>query len=123
MITCLLPDCKDMFINGHLNESVRKALECFEKLVQDISGVHNKIGTDLMAHVFNEQTPKIKLNKISIQQEVNKQIGYKYITMGVMQWWRNNLSHGDEEQIPHNDALGRLIQITNLVYELDHRVL
>jgi uncharacterized protein (TIGR02391 family) len=118
----LLPDCKDMFINGHINESVRKALERYEKLVQDLSGVHNKQGSDLMAHVFNEQTPKVKLNALNSPQEINKQIGYKFVAMGIMHWWRNNLSHGDEEQIPHYDALGRLILITNLIHELDRRV-
>mgnify|MGYP001236492934 CR=1 FL=1 len=118
----LLPDCKDMFINGHINESVRKALERFEKLVQDLSGVHNKQGADLMAQVFNEQQPKIKVNTLTTTQEINKQIGFKFIAMGIMHWWRNNLSHGDEEQVAHYDALGRLILITNLIHELDQRI-
>lgn len=118
----LLPDCKAMFNDGHINESVRKALERFEKLVQDISGIHNKQGSDLMAHVFSEQNPRIKFSLLSNQQEINKQIGYKFLCMGIMQWWRNNLSHGDEEQIPHHDALSRLILITNLLHELDNRL-
>ena len=117
----LLPDCKTMFINGHINESVRKALERFEKMVQDISGIHNKQGPDLMAAAFNEQGPKIKFNNLSTPQETNKQIGFKLMTMGLMHWWRNNLSHGDEDQLPHHDALGRLILVSNLFHELDGR--
>lgn len=117
----LLPDCKQLFINGHLNEAVRKALERFEKKVQDLSGIHNKQGADLMAHVFNEQDPKIQFSPLSSPQEINKQIGFKFICMGTMHWWRNNLSHGDEDQIPHHEALGRLIQVTNLLHELDSR--
>lgn len=119
----LMPDCKTMFNNGHINESVRKALERFEKTVQDLSGLHDKQGPDLMALAFSEQNPKIKVSNLSIQQEVNKQIGFKLTCMGIMHWWRNNLSHGDEAQLPHHDALGRLIMVSNLFHELDGRVI
>jgi uncharacterized protein (TIGR02391 family) len=119
----LLPDCKRMFVEGHINESVRKALERFEKTVQDIASMHNKQGPELMAAVFNEQSPKIKFNNLSTPQETNKQIGFKFVTMGLMHWWRNNLSHGDEDQLPHHDALTRLIMVSNLFHEIDSRVI
>lgn len=119
----LLPDCKKMFAEGHINESVRKALERFEKTIQDLTSTHNKQGPDLMAAVFDEQNPKIKFNKLSTPQEVNKQIGFKLTTMGILHWWRNNLSHGDAEQLSHHDALGRLIMVSNLFHEIDQRVI
>lgn len=119
----LLPDCKKMFIEGHINESVRKALERFEKTIQDLTSTHDKVGPDLMATVFNEQNPKIKFNNLVTQQEKNKQIGFKLTTMGLMHWWRNNLSHGDEEQLPHHDAIGRLITVSNLFNEIDGRII
>lgn len=119
----LLPDCKKMFIEGHINESVRKALERFEKTIQDLTSVHDRQGPDLMATAFNEQRPKIKFNTLSTPQEINKQVGFKLTTMGIMHWWRNNLSHGDEEQLPHHDAIGRLIMISNLFHEIDGRVI
>lgn len=118
----LLPDCKTMFNNGHINESVRKALERFEKMVQDLSGLHDKQGSELIGGAFNEKSPKIKFNDLSTPQLLNKQIGFKLVCMGIMQWWRNNLSHGDEMQLPHHDALGRLIMISNLFHELDSRL-
>ncbi|MDZ4713734.1 MAG: TIGR02391 family protein [bacterium] len=120
--SALLPDCKTMFNDGHINEAVRKALERFEKRVQDISGIHDKQGSDLMAHVFSEQLPKIQFNALSNPQEVSKQTGFKFLCMGIMHWWRNNLSHGDEDQIPHHDALGRLILVSNILHELDARL-
>jgi uncharacterized protein (TIGR02391 family) len=119
----MLPDCKKMFIDGHINESVRKAMERFEKRVQDLSGIHDKQGPDLMAAAFNEQSPKIHFNALSTTQEVNRQLGFKLTTMGLMHWWRNNLSHGDEDQLPHHDALGRLIMMSNLFHDLDNRVI
>ncbi len=118
----LLPDCKKMFTEGHINESVRKALERFEKMVQDISGIHNEQGQGLMGIAFSEKDPKIKFSSLATLQEMNKQVGFKLTCMGIMQWWRNNLSHGDEEQLPHHDALGRLIFISNLFHEVDKRV-
>ncbi len=118
----MLPDCKQMFIEGHINESVRKALERFEKLVQDLTGLHDKQGPELMAAAFNEQNPKIRFNKLATLQEVNKQLGFKLTTMGLMHWWRNNLSHGDEEQLPHHDALSRLIMISSLFHEIEQKM-
>lgn len=119
----LLPDCKKMFCDGHINESVRKALERFEKTVQDLSHTHNKSGVDLMGHVFSETSPLIRFNTLSTIQEKNKQIGFKLVSMGLMQWWRNNLSHGDEEQMSHHDAIGRLLMFSNLFHELDNRII
>jgi len=119
----LLPDCKAMFTDGHINESVRKALERFEKRIQDISATHNRQGAELMGDVFNEQSPKIKFNNLSNQQEINKQKGFKLISMGIMHWWRNNLSHGDELQLPHHDALARLILVSNFLHEMDNRLI
>lgn len=119
----LLPDCKQMFIEGHINESVRKALERFEKTIQDLISIHDKQGSDLMATAFNENNPKIKLTNLSTSQEINKQLGFKLVSMGLMHWWRNNLSHGDEIQLPHHDALGRLIMISNLFHEVDGRII
>ena len=118
----MLPDCKDMFVNGHINESVRRALERFEKQVQDIASMPQHHGSDLMARAFDEKGPKIQFNGLSNPQERNKQIGFKFISMGIMHWWRNNLSHGDEEQLPHHDALSKLILISNLFHELDGRL-
>jgi len=34
----MMPDCEKMFLDGHLNESVRKALEKFETHIQQLSG-------------------------------------------------------------------------------------
>ena len=118
----LLPDCKKMFVDGHLNESVRKSLERFEKTVQDLSSIRNLDGQKLMASAFSEEDPKIRLNGLRTSQEINEQIGFKLTAMGLMTWWRNNLSHGDEEQLPHHEALGRLIMVSNLFSRLDERI-
>lgn len=116
----LMPDCQKMFIDGHLNESVRKALEKFEATVQKISGLQ-EIGADLLGKAFNEKAPKIELSDLSGTSEVNEQEGFKLMTMGMMRGWRNNLSHGNESQITPHEAFGRLVFVSNLFHRLDTR--
>ena len=117
----LMPECQKMFIDGHLNESVRKALEKFETAVQQISTL-NEIGADLMGKAFNEKGGKIQLNSLSSPSEINEQEGFKLMTMGMMRGWRNNLSHGNQPQILAYDAFGRLVLISNFFHRLDKRV-
>lgn len=118
----LLPNCRSLFLDGHINESVRKALEKYEITVQQLSS-STKQGKDLMAVAFSEQVPLIKVGDISTQSGANKQEGVKFVSMGIMQWWRNNLSHGDEEQLPHHEAFERLVLVSNLLHVLDKRII
>jgi Protein of unknown function (Hypoth_ymh) len=52
----LQPDCSKLSKDGHINESVRKALEKYEHYIQKKSG-ESKIGSNLMAAAFNENVP------------------------------------------------------------------
>lgn len=116
----LLPNCKDLFLDGHINEAVRKAAEKLESTVQRTSGSH-KQGKELMGEAFSEKSPLIQLNGLVTTSDINEQDGYRFIAMGVMVWWRNTLSHGDEPMIAHHEALGRLATISNLLHRLDIR--
>lgn len=113
----LMPECQKLFLDGHINESVRKALEKFEVYVQKKSSL-KIIGKDLMGKAFSLSRQTVKLNALSTESEKNEQEGFMYISMGAMQWWRNTLSHGDEKQISHHEALGRLFLISNLLHRL-----
>lgn len=115
----LMPDCQKLFIEGHINEAVRKALEKFEAYVQKKSG-SNFVGIDLMGNVFNLNCPLIKLNSLSNKTEQCEQEGFMHIAMGIMQWWRNSLSHGDAKQIDHQEALGRIFVVSNLLKRVEN---
>ncbi|MCK5306747.1 MAG: TIGR02391 family protein [Candidatus Omnitrophica bacterium] len=115
----LMPECQKLFLDGHINESVRKALEKYEVYVQRKSSL-KIIGKNLMGKAFSLRGQTIKLNALSTESEKNEQEGFMYISMGVMQWWRNTLSHGDEKQISHHEALGRLFLISNLLHRLEN---
>jgi len=115
----LMPDCQKLFLEGHINEAVRKALEKFEVYVQKKSG-SNLVGVDLMGQVFNLNNPLIRLNSLSNKTEQCEQEGFMHIAMGIMQWWRNSLSHGDIKQIDHQEALGRIFVVSNLLKRLEN---
>ncbi|MDD5437643.1 MAG: TIGR02391 family protein [Patescibacteria group bacterium] len=117
----LLPQCREMFLDGHINESVRKALEKFEAIVQGVAGLPDKIGKDLMGMAFSDTAPRVQLGNLVTTKEKDEQEGYKFLAMGMMCWWRNELSHRDIPQLPHHEALGRLLAVSNMLHRLDAR--
>lgn len=116
----LLPDCEKLFNEGNLNESVRKSLEKLENYVKLKTGF-TTMGTDLMATAFNQDAPKIKLNNIAWDEKRQKglQDGFKLLNMGLMGFWRNLLSHGDEQQVTHQDAISILGTVSSILHLID----
>lgn len=106
-------DCIDLFEKGHLNDSVRKALERFEKLIQDKTGLHD-IGKALMAKAFNHQNPLIAINDGTGGNAQSEQEGFMHLTMGAMAGVRNLYSHGDVDTIEPMDAFERLCFVSML---------
>jgi len=115
-------DCVTMFENGHMNEAVRKALERFEKYIQDQIGDHKSTGQGLMSKAFNEQNPLIALNDMKTANDQSEQLGFKLLTMGAMSGMRNLYSHGDVPQMPPSDALERLAFVSLLFKRVEAAV-
>lgn len=118
----LTDDCLEMFKDGHFNEAVRKALERFEKHIQDIVGDHKTSGRDLMAKAFSEQNPLIRLNALKSANDRSEQEGFKFLTMGAMSGVRNIYSHGDVDQMTATDAIERLAFVSLLFRRIDAAV-
>jgi uncharacterized protein (TIGR02391 family) len=116
----LQPDCPKLFKDGHINESVRKALEKYETYVQQKSAL-TRIGTDLMANAFNETAPLVKVADAATDRGKGLQMGFKFLSMGAMSFWRNLCSHGDEDQMPHQDAIAILATVSHLLHYVDSR--
>ena len=107
----------ELFKNGHFNESVRKSAERFEKRVQQISHI-NDIGKNLMARVFKLESPIIKLNSLSTENEKGIQEGFQLMAMGMMRAIRNVFSHGDENQRSPEECYEMLLFINWLFKKL-----
>ena len=115
----LTDDCLEMFRDGHFNEAVRKALERFEKRIQDTLGDHKSFGRDLMAKAFDGNPPPIRLNPLQTANDRSEQEGFKFLTMGAMSGLRNLYSHGDVDQMSATDAIERLAFVSMLFKRVD----
>ncbi len=114
----LLPECPKLFKDGHINESVRKALEKYEIYIQRKSG-QTKIGSNLMAAAFSESAPLIQIADVTTPRGKGLQDGFKFLSMGAMEFWRNFCSHGDEDQLAHHDAIAVLAVVSHLFFRVD----
>ncbi len=115
----LKDDVAEMFRDGHFNEAVRKALERFEKAIQDALGDYKTFGRDLMAKAFGGNPPPISLNDLKTANDRSEQEGFKFLTMGAMSGMRNLYSHGDVEQMSAMDAVERLAFVSLLFKRVD----
>lgn len=114
----LQDDVIQMFKDGHLNDAVRKALERFEKKVQDLVGEH-EIGTKLMAKAFNHGSGVIRINDGTDGNDQSEQEGFMHLTIGAMAGMRNLYSHGDLDTMAPMDAFERLCFVSLLFKRLD----
>jgi uncharacterized protein (TIGR02391 family) len=117
----LKDDCIAMFKAGHLNEAIRKALERFEKKIQDLTGEHT-IGKELMGKAFNRQNPLIAIISGSAANDASEQEGFMHLTMGAMAGMRNLYSHGDVDTITPMCAFERLAFVSLLFKRVDQAV-
>lgn len=109
----VLDDVIQLYLDGHINESVRKSLEIFEKTIQDMSGL-NDVGKDLMMKALSENSPLIEVADVSKRSGKSFQEGYRFISAGVMLFWRNRYSHGNEDQSSYIDGLQILLTVNQL---------
>ena len=114
----LQPECPKLFKDGHVNECARKPLEKYETYVQRKTG-SSAIGKNLMANAFSETLPGVKIEDIATKRGKGLQEGFKFLSMGAMSFWRNMFSHGDEEQIPHQDAIAILATVSHLLHYIE----
>jgi hypothetical protein len=111
-----------LFNDGYVNEAVRKAGEIFETAVIKWSGVRGKYGRDLMAHVFNKDSPMIDVSMYhgsEIANPMDEKEGFMLVAMGAMQWCKNVVGHGDVDQLAPQDAAARIILISHLIEVAD----
>ncbi|MGI6705877.1 MAG: TIGR02391 family protein [Clostridia bacterium] len=96
LVTEIYSEPLDLFENGHFNESVRKAAEKFESVIQEKSGL-DSFGRDLMARAFLK-SDLLDLDKFQPINQDSFVEGYKFLAMGMTGAIRNVFSHGDEER-------------------------
>lgn len=97
--------------SGDFEEAVRVAFLRINKRVKKISGL-SADGAALMRSAFSKNGPKIKINPLVSQEELDEQEGMMHIFEGSMLAFRNPQSHDDEKTITPEEA-SRILSLAN----------
>lgn len=108
--------CVDLFKNGHYAEAIFNAFREVESYIKEKSGVSDKSGQSLMAHVFNENHPIIKLNPLQSQADIDEQAGFKFLFMGAHRGIRDPKAHERIQQTSYHRTL-KYLALASLLME------
>jgi len=108
-----------LFDDGHWEQSVFEAFKYIEAEVKRISGLRGKTGYALMMEAFSENQPKIKLNPLGTDSEIDEQRGFKSIFAGAAAGIRNPRGHEVDIGDSLDDALDYLALASILLRRLD----
>lgn len=110
---------RQLFDDGHWEQSVFEGFKFIEKEVKRISRLRGKTGYPLMMDAFNENNAKIELNALSTDSEIDEQRGYKSIFAGAAAGIRNPRGHEIEIGDTPDEALDYLALASLLLRRLD----
>jgi uncharacterized protein (TIGR02391 family) len=110
---------RSLFDDGHWEQAVFEAFKYIEKEVKRISGLRGKTGYALMMEAFNEAKPKVHLNGLATESEVDEQRGYKSIFAGASSGIRNPRGHEVDVGDTPDEALDYLALASLLLRKLD----
>lgn len=83
---------KSLFETGHYSQAIFEAFKVVNNSVKEKTGL-GLDGKDLMAKVFREEDPVIKLNELKTQSDKDEQEGFMFLYMGAMVGIRNPKAH------------------------------
>jgi uncharacterized protein (TIGR02391 family) len=110
---------RKLFDDGHWEQSVFEAFKFIEKEVKRVSGIHGKTGYPLMMDAFNENNPKVRLNGLATESEIDEQMGFKFIFAGAATGIRNPRGHEIDLGDTPDEALDYLALASLLLRRLD----
>ena len=106
---------RQLFADGHYSMAVLKAFLYVENLVQDLSGLPDKDGADLMKTVFSVKDPVVRLNAFRNKSDRSQQLGYMEIFAGAMTGIRNPRAHEHDWYDDPDEALELLVFANHLI--------
>lgn len=109
---------RSQFKSGHYSEAIFNAFRCIEIRVKKKSGL-KKRGWSLMQDAFNENHPRIKINSMQNDYEIDEQAGFKHIYAGAMLGIRNPKAHADIKQKDSHRTLEYLSLASLLVKRVE----
>lgn len=103
--------------DGHYAQAVFEAFKALEEHVRDKTGVCDKYGAALMAHVLNEKSPILKIKPSHPTTSNEEQEGFKLILMGSILAIKNPKSHRTLKLNSEHRAL-LYLAFASLLFEL-----
>ena len=111
--------CRNLFVDGHYAEAVRKAYTYIDNQVRDKSGQVEKYGADLMHAVFSANKPLLKVNDLQTRSDWDEQKGYMEMLAGAMIGIRNPRSHEYDLVDRREEALELLVMANHFMRMLN----
>jgi len=108
-----------LFDDGHWEQAVFEAFKFIEAEVKRISGLRGKTGYPLMMDAFNESQPKVAINSLGTDSEIDEQRGFRYIFAGAAAGIRNPRGHEVDIGDSLDEALDYLALASILLRRLD----
>jgi uncharacterized protein (TIGR02391 family) len=112
---------KSLFETGHYSEAIFAAFKAVTNFVQKKTG-SNLDGKTLMAQVFSETSPMIRLNQLKTPSDKDEQEGFKFLFMGAVVGIRNPKAHDNVKQVDPYRTLEYLALASLLVKRVDEGV-
>lgn len=109
-----------LFDDGHYSQATFEAFKFLDNEVKGLSTI-NESGFKLMMAAFADVKPKIALNDLISQSDVDEQSGYRFIFAGAMSAIRNPRGH-DINSDPIGRCLDHLSLASVLLRRLDERI-
>lgn len=109
---------RKLFDDGHYSEATFEALKFLDKRIQSISGSRES-GYKLMMQVLDKSNPRIKLNSLLNQSEIDEQEGFRFIFAGIMSAIRNPKGHEYSIEDDLDTCLDHLTVISTLLRRVE----
>lgn len=110
--------CRDLFDDGYLAEATFEAFKFIEEETKRISGLTGT-GFGLMMQALDETKPKLALNALRNESQVDEQKGFRHIFAGAQSGIRNPRGHGTNLVDSPDVCLDHLAVASVLLRRLD----
>lgn len=108
-----------LFRDRHYSQAIFEAVKVLEKEIKHKSKVKDKIGVDLVNHVFNKDRPILKIVEGDEQEQIDEREGFRFLYMGTFLGIKNPKSHSIQHLEDSSKALEYLSFLSLLMKRLD----
>lgn len=116
--SCLDPEARELFDNGHYAQATFEAFKLLDKLVQRHASA-SESGFKLMTRAFAEASPLISLTRRQTTSEKDEQKGYQFLFAGAVLAIRNPRGHEPGLKDDPDTCLDHLSLVSMLVRRLE----